>query len=280
MHRFLLPGVQPDAGGVLDLSPLAHQLGRVLRASPGVEVLVLDNTGRAYHTRLTALAARSAQGQVIASHMLPEPRTRLTLYLCALKADKFEWVLQKGTELGISTFVPVLSARTVVRPLAALEKKRARWETILREATEQCGRGIMPHLAAAVTWSDAVGASTAESVPPLLKLVAWEALAPDLPHARVPDVSHPSTPSFSASSPAPQALGQVVANWLDTAEPAHRPHIACAIGPEGGLEADEVAVAEGAGWQVVGLGPRILRAETAALAAATIILQICGEFAP
>jgi 16S rRNA (uracil1498-N3)-methyltransferase len=75
-----------------------------------------------------------------------EPFHRLTLYQCSLKADKFEWILQKGTELGVSVFVPVISQRSVVRPESALLKKYDRWHTILREAAEQCGRGRLPHV--------------------------------------------------------------------------------------------------------------------------------------
>ena len=285
MHRFLIPWATPDPQGRIDLSPIARQNLRVLRLASGDTIGVLDGTGRAYTLRLTYMDGPTLWGEVIDQGWLPEPALRLTLYQCALKHDKFEWVLQKGTELGISAFVPVVSARSVVRPVAALEKKRARWENILREATEQCGRGVMPTLAPAQDWDAALGSpvlgesKTSDRSQPL-KLVAWEAGA------------DPSDPHHQGTIP---SLGNTVAAWRaqnhashtapDTATPNNtgpnntdRPHIALCIGPEGGLDAQEIALAQAGGWQIVHLGPRILRAETAALVAATIILHLFDEY--
>jgi hypothetical protein len=101
--------------------------------------------------RVTTLTR--ATPPVKSSPCAPPPPTRAFISRstqCTLKQDKFDWVLQKGTELGVSCFVPVVSERSVVRPAAALASKRARWLTILREATEQCGRTRPPELAAAV----------------------------------------------------------------------------------------------------------------------------------
>jgi 16S rRNA (uracil1498-N3)-methyltransferase len=263
MHRFLIQGATPDRDGKIDLSPIVHQLQRVLRVRVGAEVVVLDGTGCAYITRLVTLEARAAWGQVLGETTLPEPAIHLTLYQCALKADKFEWVLQKGAELGVSCFVPVVSARAIVRPVAVLEKKRDRWETILREATEQCGRGRAPRLAPARDWADAMaGPDGAEAALPSLKLLAWEE-------------------ATGRESPHVQSLGQAITSWrehtLASTDTLTGARIACCIGPEGGLEASEVELARAAGWQIVRLGPRVLRAETAALAATAVIMQLCGE---
>ncbi len=118
---------------------------------------------------LTTLTARHAAGEIVAVRPVhADPRLHLTLYQCTLKQDKFEWVLQKGTELGVSRFAPVVSRRSVVRPAAALRTKYARWRAILREATEQCGRTRLPELDAAVEL-DAV------TLPPGAHgFIAWE----------------------------------------------------------------------------------------------------------
>lgn len=293
MHRFVIHDIAPDAHGRLDLDAIAHQLQRVLRVRPGETLHILNGHGLAYVTELLTLENRRATGQVHASIALPEPKIQLTLVQCALKADKFEWVLQKGTELGVSRFVPTLSTRTVVRPLATLEKKRQRWEAILREATEQCGRGKVPTLAPAVDWQQAIqtpfgqrplgessGSLPAQAAE--LRLLPWEQAAegPDSSAGPVLSLascvqnwrdSRPQTALSSAPAPA--------STPGSTPEPTHVPplHIACAIGPEGGFEPQEVRQAQDAGWQVVHLGPHILRAETAALAAATLIMHIGSE---
>ena len=93
---------------------------------------------------------------VAAQPCLAEPREFLTLYQCSLKQDKFEWVLQKGTELGVSRFVPVISERSIVRPAEVLLKKYKRWQAIVREASEQCRRGRIPEIAVPLTWDAAV----------------------------------------------------------------------------------------------------------------------------
>ncbi len=239
MHRFFLTDTPLLVNRVVDLTPLAHQLHKVLRLQPGEIVILLDNQGREYAVSLTAVQARYAAGAVLTqSANQAEPSTHLTLYQCSLKADKFEWVLQKGTELGVSCFVPVISERSIVRPAAALLKKYERWRAILREAAEQCGRGRIPTLLDPVDWPAAVAHATG------LKLLPWETV-------------HQSAPA------------------LPTVANVNRQHpqlIALLIGPEGGISEGEAVQAQAAGWQPVSLGPRILRAETAALAAVTLIL--------
>ena len=240
MHRFFLTDTPIAVGQFLDLSRLAHQLGRVLRLEPGARIVVLPGDGRAFAVEITELAKRSATGSVVAEIDAPPlPAVHLTLHPCSLKADKFEWVLQKGTELGVARFVPVISERSVVRPAAALLRKYERWQAILREAAEQCGRATLPALAEPLSWVEAVAAPTDEKA---LKLLPWE--------------ENRDGPSlFGALQQFPQR---------------HTVHLL--IGPEGGLTADEVAAARVAGWQTVSLGPNVLRAETASLAATAVVM--------
>ena len=168
-----------------------------------------------------------------------EPGTELALYQCALKRDRFEWVLQKGTELGVSRFVPVISSRTEVRPAARLLPKYERWRAIIREAAEQSRRGRLPVLANPLLWDEALDQGSG------LRLLFWE-------EAEVNS----------------RGLGRVVRD-VD--------NVALLVGPEGGISKQEAASATSRGWLPMSLGPRILRAETAALAAVTVVMTLSGE---
>lgn len=243
MHRFFLTDTPITPGQPIDLNPLAHQLRSVLRLGPGATILLLDNCGSAFPTEITRLNKNDAQGRVLVQEPASgEPPLILSLYLCALKADKFEWVLQKGVEMGVSRFVPVISSRTIVRPAEKISRKYPRWQAIIREAAEQCGRGRLPVLGEPLEWSVALAEGAG------LRLLPWE----------------------EAGSTSP-ALGTALAA-------AGRPtECSLLIGPEGGIERAEAEQAIAAGWQAVTLGPRILRAETAALLAAGLVLHRLGD---
>jgi 16S rRNA (uracil1498-N3)-methyltransferase len=245
-HRFFVE-TPLRVGDACHLDALARQLATVLRLAPGDAITLFNGDSHEYLARLSTLTQRHATGDIVAVRATAaDPRFHLTLYPCTLKQDKFDWVLQKGTELGVSCFVPVVSERSVVRPAAALTSKRARWLTILREATEQCGRTRPPELAAAVEL-DAVTLPAG-----VHGFIAWEE---------------------AAASP---ALGDAVAAVLRTAG-EEAPSLALFVGPEGGLTDDEVQTLAVQGWQTVTLGRRILRAETAALAGVAVIMARGGE---
>ena len=241
-HRFFVPGPLVEETTVA-IDSLAPQLTGVLRLAPGASILLLDGSGREFVATVVVLSRHRARAQIVSSHLnQAEPEFRLTLLQCTLKQDKFEWVLQKGTELGIARFVPVISERSIVRPLTAVRAKYERWHTILREAAEQSGRGRIPELAEPFEWLAAVRNLQGPG------LVAWEEAnsAPNLMHA--------------LGAPA------------DTVE-----QLSLAIGPEGGLTKAEVDAAEDSGWRRFTLGPRILRAETAAITAAALALSAAGD---
>jgi 16S rRNA (uracil1498-N3)-methyltransferase len=238
MNRFFVPPGAFGAPGAVDLDACAHQLHAVLRLKAGARVVLLDGSGDECIAELTEVGARHAAGRVLERRACAaEPRLRLSLFQCTLKADRFEWVLQKGTELGVARFVPVISRRSVVRPAQALLPKYARWQAIVREAAEQSGRGCLPEIAPPLEW-DAVAAAGEGR-----RLLAWE-----------------------------QAGGA----GLGVPQAAECP-VSLLIGPEGGLEACEVEAAQAAGWQVVTLGRRILRAETAAIAGIASLMAAAGE---
>ena len=132
MHRFFLLDQPLASGQIISLAPLAHQLSAVLRLQPPDRILLLDGSGRSFIAEIQSLSRNHGTATLLAEQPCPaEPSIELTLYQCSLKQDKFEWVLQKGTELGVARFVPVISARSVVRPAQVLKRKYERWRAIL-----------------------------------------------------------------------------------------------------------------------------------------------------
>jgi 16S rRNA (uracil1498-N3)-methyltransferase len=241
VHRFFVDGPL-SVGATVQVNALAQQLAQVLRMQVDDEVVLLDGSGQEYHSRIAHLDRRAAAVEVLgAQTCLAEPRQILTLYQCSLKQDKFEWVLQKGTELGASRFVPVISERSIVRPAAALLGKYPRWQAIVREAAEQCGRARVPQLAPPCEWQEAVAEAQG------LRLLPWEGTQEESTLHAVLQKELPKCASISIL-----------------------------IGPEGGISASEAQLAAAQGWQIVSLGARILRAETAALAAIALWAGVAG----
>lgn len=248
MHRFFVSPELIREDEVFFPADLAHQIARVLRLREGERVVVLDNSGLEREVELHSFAKRSVQGTVRTTRpVLTEPRTQLTLYLALLKGKKLDIVLQKGTELGVARFAPLLTRRSIVGSLKDLgDAKLDRWESIVREAAEQSRRGRLPALAepqlfeAALSEARTLGTHT---------LVAWEGAG--------------GTPLRRALTPP------------DGSRPTR---IALFIGPEGGFEENEVLTAQAYGALPVTFGPRILRAETAALAGAAAVLYEMGEW--
>ncbi len=243
MHRFFIPSHWIQANHVTITGPQAHQIARVLRMRPGDEIIVLDNSGWEIETRLTAVKGEQVQGDVLRRRLsAAEPHTKIGLYQSVLKGSRFEWVLQKGTELGVVEFVPLITERCILSDLNAVEKKRPRWERIIQEAAEQCRRGRKPALRDPLLFPQ--GCERARRAGGLA-LIPWE--------------EEEST-----------SLREILAGTsLFT--------VHLFIGPEGGFAPDEVDLARRYGLQPVTLGPRILRAETAGIAAVTAILFALGD---
>ncbi|KPV52531.1 hypothetical protein SE17_14965, partial [Kouleothrix aurantiaca] len=185
-----------------------------------------------------------------------EPRTKITLYAALMRPERFEWVLQKGTELGVSAFVPLICERSTIADADALsEHKQERWRRIIREAAEQSRRGKLPRLAPAVLFPPACDQATKRGT----ALLLWEgAGAPSLRH-----VLHTTVGRAADGAPA--------------TPPAQPFSVALFSGPEGGFSQQEFEAASRYGMIPVTLGPRTLRAETAPLAATSAILYDMGD---
>ena len=147
MHRFFVPPQWINKQKVTLVDEIAHQIKHVLRMGPGRKIIVLDNTGMEYYVDLVHVTRNVAVGEIFEQGQSEnEPQLKLSLYQGTLKAQKFELVLQKGTELGVHEFIPVISEYSVLSDVEAVDKKQERWARIIREAAEQSGRAIMPVL--------------------------------------------------------------------------------------------------------------------------------------
>ncbi len=242
MHRFFVPTHWIHGDTVQLEDDIAHQIRNVLRMRSGMHITVLDNRGHEYDVELLVVDKKSVRGAVRERRPATgEPQVHLTLYQAFLKKDNFEWVLQKCTEVGVSRFVPVITERTVATSAERVSaSKQARWERIIREAAEQCRRGALPVLDAPVPFVEALdeGQSCDRA------LIPW-----------VGEHATAIRPSLANVRPQSRSL-----------------RLSLFIGPEGGFAPAEIALARERGIIPVTLGQRILRAETAAVAATVLVL--------
>lgn len=246
MNRFFLKPEDIDRAEIHFPPDITHQILNVLRLREGDLVCVLDNQGRAHRVRLFFDRDGSGvRGKIIATEPVSnEPKAKISLCFGMSNRENVELILQKATEVGVSSFFPFISSRTLVPSTKISEKKIARWERIIREAAEQSQRGRLPvlhppmNLAACV---QAVG-DTHERM-----LAAWE-----------------------EAQPLPNSLRSTLSS--EQAEP-----LALFVGPEGGFSAEDLQCLSEAGCEVVSLGARILRMETAAIVFPALVLYHLGD---
>lgn len=215
----------------------AHAL-KVLRMQAGEACQALID-GRIFAARI---AETSPRVTVALEEERPstEPSVRVTLYQGVPKGDKMDWIVQKCTELGVSRIVPVHFSRCVAQWTGKdAEKKLPRFRRIAAEAAKQCGRALIPEITAPIAFSALPGRLAAHE----LSLAPWE-----------------------------EAAGRGVrSHWQGQRD------VALVIGPEGGIDEAEIAALTQAGAVPVTLGARILRTETAGLAALTALLTVSGD---
>lgn len=240
--RFFVEDAVLDAPTLLLPPDAAHHARRVLRLGKGDPVRLHDGRGNAADGRIVALSAAAVEVEVEGwSPTQSEPRLRVTIAQALPKsAEKLEQVLQHGTEIGAAGFIVFGAARSVAR-LEAGEKRQkrlARWRSIVRSAAEQSGRGVLPP----VEWAEDIRVLGEQGAGALLAL------------------------HESARTPLRAALPAPIPSRLRLA-----------IGPEGGFTDAEMDTLRQSGAVAVSLGPRILRTETAALAALAQILYASGD---
>ena len=170
MRRFFVPPSSLLADPVPLPEEIAHHLAAVLRLAAGEEVLLLDGAGRLCRCRLESLGRRAGTARVLECWQETERALPVRLLQGVPKGDKMDLVLQKGTELGLAAFTPVLAERSVPVPAADRgEKRRQRWERIIREAAQQSRRAHLPRLDAVLPLAAALQACDEE-----LRLLLWE----------------------------------------------------------------------------------------------------------
>ncbi len=208
----------------------------VLRLKPGAEILVFDGNGKEYKARIKTLYPSISCHIICPSPNSTFDRVNITLVQGIAKGEKMDLIIQKCTEIGISTFIPCLTERTIIKlDKAGAAKKRERWQKIVRSATEQSYGTIVPEVTEVRPFNDVIKGLSKQS----LNLIPWE-------------------------EEKCQSIKQVLRK-ADSRE------ITVFIGPEGGFSEQEVQAAREYGAIPVSLGRRILRTETAGLVAAAII---------
>ncbi len=216
------------------------QIVNVLRLKPGDQVHVFGINGMEYQVRLSRVQQREIQGEIVAVlHPQTEPAIALQLWVCASRREKMEWIIQKCTEIGVTSFRFLVSERSLVQKVPDLLSKSERWQQIAMEAAEQSGRVNIPQILPAMQLQHALAQPADAEV---LKLIAWEL-----------DRQH--------------SIQQLIQDKTD------RKQSILLIGPEGGLSDTEVKLALQHDFHAVTLGKRIYRLETAAMLGCVLILD-------
>lgn len=230
-----------SAGSTVALSSAgAYHVARVLRMRAGAPLVVFDGSGVDHHGEIVEVDGDKVMVQL--RHHTPgmaESPLRISLVQGVSRSERMDWTLQKATELGVAAIAPVLTARSVVRlDEKQATKKQAHWRGIVTGACEQCGRSRTPSVSAPVALRDYFANVRKEG----MRLV----LSPSAPASLAGIASLPS-------------------------------RVELLIGPEGGLDDDEIAAAQKSGFMPVRLGPRVLRTETAAVVALTVLQALWGD---
>jgi 16S rRNA (uracil1498-N3)-methyltransferase len=249
-YRFFVPPetIQGRAAQIDDPA-LLHQLSSVLRVQPADQLTLLDNSGWEYAVTVDEISREHIGGTITGKTLAAtEPQLKLSLYVALLRGERFELVLQKATELGVSALVPVVCQRSVVDDLADIgQGKVERWERIIREAAEQSRRAKLPKLRPAMLFDAACEHAMRRSRAFLL----WE----------------------GGGATSLRALLR-----MPRPDPEHTPFSTSLLsGPEGGYTESELATAARYRIALASLGPRTLRAETAPIAAAAAVLFEHGD---
>lgn len=242
MHRFFVrPEDIADHRVCLDLDQSRH-IDKVLRLAPGDKILFFDGLGQEYELLLGGLQNGQVWGEIIQTLQRDtEPPFILSLVQGIAKGDKMDLIIQKAVELGVAAIYPVFSQYAVVKlEKERAGKKQARWQTIAREACKQCRRNRVPTVHPPRTFQSMLEMMAGK---PAIMLYENEA--------------HLGLKELLAEKRRTLLSGQ---------------ELFLIVGPEGGFAPAEVTAARAQGIMVAGLGPRILRTETAALVATSIIL--------
>jgi len=228
MARFFIPGEMWSAEGVAFPDSEARHATQVLRLGAGERVEIFDGTGRAAQAELREVGKRAVRAKVLREWWEVRVKPEIHLVVALIKNERFDWLVQKATELGAASIHPVEAERSVVKIAAAdVEKRRNKWRQIAVEAAKQCGHVVLPEI---------------------------------FPVSR-PEEAFRAAPPGLRGIPAVQVGGVGLGEFLAGEEDA----VSFAIGPEGDWTEAERRTAEACGFVPIDLGKHVLRSETAAL---------------
>ena len=219
----------------------ATHLIRVLRAQAGMEFDIVAGD-RVWHGVLAGITGDAVRFNLVAE-VEADPALPITLLLSIFKFDRMEWAIEKATELGVECIVPVVARRTEKHLAQSAPGRVERWRRIVKEAAKQSRRSDVP------TVEDVLALKTAAKIEPNA--------------ARLLLAEQERTTTLR------RAVEEALLGSGD-----EMPRIRMAVGPEGGWTADEEAMFDAEGWKPVSLGPRILRAETAAITAMSVVAAL------
>jgi 16S rRNA (uracil1498-N3)-methyltransferase len=249
MPRIYLPALSVTDNRIVITGEKAHYLFSVLRCKKGDELTLFDGNGHCVLTAIERADKREVIAEVIRHFPCDfESPVHIILVQGLLKGEKMDWVIQKTTELGVREIIPVITERSQVRET----RKTARWRKIAEEASRQSGRSVVPTVYEPLGLKEFLEGSGPVRHGDAKGFIFWEDGGVSFNEA-IKKISVSPDPPFTVS-------------------PIH-----LFIGPEGGFTHEEVALAEEKSFQVVSLGKRILRAETAALSAVTVVQFLLGD---
>jgi 16S rRNA (uracil1498-N3)-methyltransferase len=224
-----MAGQQPGESVLIDGDNHDH-LAKSLRMRIGEHLVVCDGRQTDYEAEIVEVGKNQTQIRLLSSQVnKAESPARITLYQGMPKGQKMDLIVQKSVEAGVASIVPIYTKRSIPQG-SDKEKKSARWNRIALEAAKQSGRGIVPQVEEALEWKDTIGRLMEHE----LVLVAYE------------EQKEQGLKAILQQRPTPSSVGII-------------------IGPEGGFDPEEIAMLKSFGVHPIGLGPRILRTETAAI---------------
>jgi 16S rRNA (uracil1498-N3)-methyltransferase len=242
-----------QSGSVVELprETSAH-LAKVLRARSGDEVVLFNGDGREFTGAVEKVQGSRVSASIGAARIMDrESPFQLTLVQCVPRGDRMDFIVQKATELGVVRIIPVLSQRSVVRlDEAQAASKQVHWRAVAVSACEQCGRNRLPSVAAPQPLLNYLGALAQATEDTSLRLVL-----------------EPERARRTARA----------AQSIDIASPQSVSRAEIAIGPEGGFAPEELEAFDLSAFSRVALGPRVLRTETAAIAAIVVLQARFGD---
>jgi 16S rRNA (uracil1498-N3)-methyltransferase len=240
MNRVHVPAPVEQGALVALPATAASHVARVLRLRSGAPLVLFDGRGHDWLCEIESVEGERVQVRVVERRpgLAPSP-LRITLVQAVSRGERMDWTLQKATELGVAVITPVISMRSVVRLDDEQAAKRLRhWQGVVTAACEQSGRSLLPDLREPRELGEFLGGS---------------------PRSGQRLVLSPAGPASLAG------LASVSA------------HVELLVGPEGGLDDTEISAATRAGFMPVRLGPRVLRTETAAVAALAVLQALWGD---